>query len=704
MFDWNDEELANIIWGDAGESDDHTVPYPNENEKKPPATFGVNNKDWNQEVTDVKPTEQTASGAKIQFHGNKQEHSTNLDINEGLPGTGFSMGSWSDLSSSNAAKTNQDSMAETTQLDKDPEIFRNQHDENEQGDFVDYGWANIGSFDDLDRIFSNDAPVFGNASLGNADELWSSSTNSPVKSFPLSVDSPSLGLGALRNTSEHFEIKTEHVEHEDQSSTPAYGIMNHPSSHGQQNTCATMDQVEYGGGKSKPIMKDQIAFDIVGKTTTLNSQYAAENAATPNKFANKANRQKKLLKSQKKLEEKNEGKLLQNLYGTWCPPGNQFQQYEIQFAPTSVQTCPSSVLSQQRQLQGHESLHYQHISSPFTASSAYTDLSNKTPVMPALPHTHSGQDKHQQLLSSYEVPHDNANPLNKSLDAPVKPLTMTPQEKVEKLRRRQQIRAMLAIQKQQQQFNHQVSCTNPSITHRCSQENQNMHMESADGEIEENLSALSSLDPNSPMGQDDSITISMKIDAYSAEDTILSRLQDIVLKLDIRIRLCIRDSLFRLSQSAMQRHFSCDTSSTNQNSRDDHEFVAKEEINSHNRYVRMGDMETETNPIDRTVAHLLFHRPLELPGRHPEAPESPFSSRLPCEHKTAGLVNSPMGCSPEGSKNKQSFFYQGPKSPCRIADSQQGDQFKNSPCIDTSENASNNETAEDGTMEVEPSQ
>ena len=42
----------------------------------------------------------------------------------------------------------------------------------------------------------------------------------------------------------------------------------------------------------------------------------------------------------------------------------------------------------------------------------------------------------------------------------------------------------------------------------------------------------------------------------------------------------------------------------------------------------MRDMETETNPIDRNVAHLLFHRPLELPGRHPKAPESPFSSRL----------------------------------------------------------------------------
>lgn len=49
----------------------------------------------------------------------------------------------------------------------------------------------------------------------------------------------------------------------------------------------------------------------------------------------------------------------------------------------------------------------------------------------------------------------------------------------------------------------------------------------------------------------------------------------------------MRDSLFRLSQSAMQRHFSCDTNSTNQNSRDDDEFVAKEEINGHNRFVNL---------------------------------------------------------------------------------------------------------------------
>jgi ABC-type uncharacterized transport system YnjBCD substrate-binding protein len=42
---------------------------------------------------------------------------------------------------------------ETDHLDKDTEIFQNSHEGKEQGGFVDYGWASIGSFDDLDRIF-----------------------------------------------------------------------------------------------------------------------------------------------------------------------------------------------------------------------------------------------------------------------------------------------------------------------------------------------------------------------------------------------------------------------------------------------------------------------------------------------------------------------------------------------------------------------
>lgn len=41
----------------------------------------------------------------------------------------------------------------TSELGKGPDIFHSTDESKEQGDFDEYGWANIGSFDDLDRMF-----------------------------------------------------------------------------------------------------------------------------------------------------------------------------------------------------------------------------------------------------------------------------------------------------------------------------------------------------------------------------------------------------------------------------------------------------------------------------------------------------------------------------------------------------------------------
>lgn len=38
-------------------------------------------------------------------------------------------------------------------LDNASEVFQSPLDDSEQGDFVDYGWASVGSFEDLERIF-----------------------------------------------------------------------------------------------------------------------------------------------------------------------------------------------------------------------------------------------------------------------------------------------------------------------------------------------------------------------------------------------------------------------------------------------------------------------------------------------------------------------------------------------------------------------
>lgn len=64
----------------------------------------------------------------------------------------------------------------------------------------------------------------------------------------------------------------------------------------------------------------------------------------------------------------------------------------------------------------------------------------------------------------------------------------------------------------------------------------------------------------------------------------------------------------------------------------------------------MPDTERVTNPTDRTVAHLLFHRPFDmLAAKHMEGPESPASSKIGTEAK----VNFPKCSTRESCINKQ---------------------------------------------------
>ena len=56
-------QLANIIWGDATESDDHIVPFPEASEDL------CNKKEWNQEAAGVTLVEQKKPEAKIDIQG-----------------------------------------------------------------------------------------------------------------------------------------------------------------------------------------------------------------------------------------------------------------------------------------------------------------------------------------------------------------------------------------------------------------------------------------------------------------------------------------------------------------------------------------------------------------------------------------------------------------------------------------------------------
>ncbi|CAJ2638882.1 unnamed protein product [Trifolium pratense] len=559
MFDWNDEELANIIWDEGGESDDHIVPFPEASEDL------RNKKEVNQEAAACKLTKRKQPETNTDCHENLGS-SSNVNNSGGLLASGYGASSWPDSSLSSAAKIDQGSMGtelsknrgelsklstsreETTQHEKDAQFFQNAEEGKEQGDFVDYDWANIGSFDDLDRIFSHDDPIFGNVSLDNSDELWSAKDVSNNQAHvPLDAPSPT---DALRNKSEPFEIKEEHGHCNDQSFSPSYEKISGPAYQSIQNSHTTTDNVECAGDRSKPTGKEQ----------------------------------------------------------------------QIQ----------------------------------------------------------SGNLRHQPVLSGYETSLSSVNAL-KSYAGSINPQTMTPQEKIEKLRRRQQMQAMLAIQKQQQVLGHQVPSTSKSVAQKCHPEIQSHLSDGTDPKIED-------LSTYPPIEQVDSNTISLAIDDDFVEETILYRLQDVISKLDVTTRLCIRDSLFRLAQSATQRHYASDTSSTNKNNNEEYEVFAREESSRQNR---VPDIETETNSIDRTVARLVFHRPVELTGNYSDKLESPVSTKVQCENKAANQVDFPMGClQEEDLRSHQQFSHLGSENPCQSFEVQPMHQIKNSLGI-TSENASN---------------
>lgn len=213
------------------------------------------------------------------------------------------------------------------------------------------------------------------------------------------------------------------------------------------------------------------------------------------------------------------------------------------------------------------------------------------------------------------------------------PVSMTPQEKIEKLRRRQQMQAMLAIQQQQQQLGHKVMGSDNLVTHASSPRNLNQNPDSIASsaviEGSENMGLTSEL--NMSRLQEECAGGSIVSDDPHLEETIYYQLQDALAKLDVRIRLCIRDSLLRLAQSAMERQSASDRNSTNfsTNPSEDNNSHSKNDISNTTKRClpKIGDGETGTNPIDRTVAQLLFHRLSEKSSSHikEEAPMSPSS-------------------------------------------------------------------------------
>ncbi|KAE9595566.1 hypothetical protein Lalb_Chr17g0340141 [Lupinus albus] len=120
----------------------------------------------------------------------------------------------------------------------------------------------------------------------------------------------------------------------------------------------------------------------------------------------------------------------------------------------------------------------------------------------------------------------------------------------------------------------------------------------------------------------ESSSMSSALDNISLQSASFCQLQRVMDQLDIRTKLCIRDSLYRLAKSAEKRLNNANTNG--QIGGDVEKFIAIKTPDANNCTGFM-DIETNTNPIDRSIAHLLFHRPSD-PSMFPHNVNIPFKS------------------------------------------------------------------------------
>lgn len=154
---------------------------------------------------------------------------------------------------------------------------------------------------------------------------------------------------------------------------------------------------------------------------------------------------------------------------------------------------------------------------------------------PTIPLVSSIQaEDHQTTPSaiSYQTSADSpkhSGSMEKSQDIAVRPLRMTPQEKIEKLRRKQQIQALIAIQQQQQQFGQEGSGSDTISPQAYSLRNKNPDSFGSSIVIKENTNKVFSHEII-PTSQDEAHKNSAMSDDPFIEEKIYYQLQDALVK------------------------------------------------------------------------------------------------------------------------------------------------------------------------------
>ncbi|GAV91663.1 hypothetical protein CFOL_v3_35053 [Cephalotus follicularis] len=459
----------------------------------------------------------------------------------------------------------------SSQIDNDLSFLDNDCEDKESSELLYYGWPDIGNFEDVDRMFRSCDSTFELGSLSNDDDLGWFSSSHPTEGSEDVLKSAS----KLESVSEYYEDSRPDFE------GPSINVSDNKSIlMGDRISLREMDD-------------DNANFNNISFSNGLDTKPGIKDDSIPSE---KINLHKRQSKNQNQPELKRKDRNLENgptfhQYGSL----KQYLRVKDPFGNSSCQVFPPSCLKQQKQIVGTDSLSYMKTQVPYMNLDYClpTDhISDST--ISCTKSENNGYPSRSLKESSYV---SNQVQSMESCHGPLSEApAMTTNGRIERLYPHHDL-----VKK----FKHETMASPMKFYDPVSAQKQ-VHLSVHEMEDQSEVGGSRGLPAklNTSNAQDSSYVSSVS-DEVSLDATSFHHLQQVMEQLDIRTKLCIRDSLYRLAKSAEQRH-NCAFPSGGVRDDGDASGVTDEETNKCSGFI---DMETDTNPIDRSIAHLLFHRP-----------------------------------------------------------------------------------------------
>ncbi|CAI9765362.1 unnamed protein product [Fraxinus pennsylvanica] len=461
-------------------------------------------------------------------------------------------------------------LGDISQTDDDLNFFDKNHEDEDSSDLLRYDWTEIGNFEDIDRMLRSCDSTFG-LGVDKEDELgWFSS------------DDVIGGSGDVLKSDFKFSCPKSKAIENISEMVDGSSSTNDTASIRCSEKDESVSRMSFVNGSTRSNRKDEVVSIKEEIEQNGNNQ---PKISTNNHYKTGSNRmytsQVNEHKKQSKQQNQSQRKRKEQCTGNVCFNYVSNLPSEVRHLPsgaTSHGTFQSMAIQHPQKALIPESCDYLQNAFPYVHSDS-SSLSDKTSV-----HTNN-----LAFLSPREPSYASSQVqfVENSRDPSFQVATIAGSEKREKL------------------DSHQGSQS--SILDPVSIEKKD-HRSGDKFENYSDVDGVSMVIPAELCSSNiqESLSMNSSLDDISIEAASFQQLQLVMEQLDMRTKLCIRDSLYRLARNAEQRHNHPNPNGGCKDERDaSGEFIAARS----NKFTRYMDMETDTNPVDRSIAHLLFHRP-----------------------------------------------------------------------------------------------